>query len=88
MCKSIYGEFVKLKQQQLCSGVKTGGKGPCLGDSGGPLLWSMKTAPNKWYQIGIVSWCFEPCGNPHYPAVYTKVSSYIDWINSKIRKEQ
>ncbi|KAF5284545.1 hypothetical protein FQA39_LY16995 [Lamprigera yunnana] len=57
----------------LCSGVDEGWKGQCGGDSGGPL-----TAGGK--QIGVVSWSVKPCGAKGYPGVYTRVASYINWI--------
>lgn len=48
--------------------------GACQGDSGGPLI-----GPNG-KQIGIVSWG-RPCAIG-YPDVFTKVSSYINWITA------
>ncbi|XP_049790582.1 trypsin delta-like [Schistocerca nitens] len=44
----------------------------CSGDSGGPLL-------RDGVMVGIVSWSFQ-CATPPYPTVYTRVSSYLDWI--------
>ncbi|KAK4872798.1 hypothetical protein RN001_014827 [Aquatica leii] len=49
------------------------GEGACKGDSGGPLVANGK-------QIGIVSWG-RPCAKG-IPDVFTRVSSYIDWINA------
>jgi secreted trypsin-like serine protease len=34
--------------------------------------------------VGIVSWGIIPCGSIGSPTVYTKVSAYIDWIESII----
>lgn len=51
------------------------GEGACHGDSGGPLVANGKL-------IGVVSW-----GNPcaiESPDVFTRVSSYVKWINSNI----
>ena len=45
------------------------------GDSGGPLTVDRKL-------IGIVSWS-KGCGDFKYPAVFTRVSKYIDWIEEK-----
>jgi trypsin len=59
------------------------GTGDCQGDSGGPLVIANGDAPamNPPIQVGIVSWG-TGCANPNYPGVYTRVSSYIDWIHS------
>ncbi|KAF2881835.1 hypothetical protein ILUMI_24336 [Ignelater luminosus] len=59
----------------LCT-LTQSGKGPCKGDSGGPLVYNGK-------QIGIVSWAL-PCALG-YPDVYTRVSSYIEWIAANAR---
>ncbi|XP_037071092.1 proclotting enzyme-like [Pollicipes pollicipes] len=49
----------------------------CRGDSGGPLMVQL---PDGSYQlIGIIS-TGVGCGNANFPGIYTKVSSYIDWI--------
>lgn len=47
------------------------------GDSGGPLLHQL--ANGRWVNIGIVSWGIR-CGDPGYPGIYTRVTSYLDWI--------
>jgi len=49
------------------------------GDSGGPLMWLKK---KQFYLIGIHSYGQVQCGVT--PDVYTKVSSYIDWILENI----
>lgn len=36
--------------------------------------------PPKYFQFGIVSFGAKYCGATVMPAVYTRVSSYIDWI--------
>ncbi|XP_031354792.1 phenoloxidase-activating factor 3-like [Photinus pyralis] len=53
----------------------------CQGDSGGPLMLSVK---NQWSGVGIVSFG-KFCGTDD-PGVYTKVSSYLDWIKQNVRK--
>ncbi|KAI1902556.1 hypothetical protein AGOR_G00017090 [Albula goreensis] len=51
------------------------------GDSGGPLMcYSRKT----WVQVGVVSYG-NGCGQPNYPGVYTRVSSYRDFIKKNTR---
>ena len=58
--------------------------GTCLGDSGGPLMIANGTQPamDPPIQVGIVSWEEGGCANPNFPTVYTRVSSYVDWIRS------
>lgn len=46
--------------------------GSCQGDSGGPLVVN-------GIQQGIVSWALG-CAEPGFPAVFTRVNYYIDWI--------
>lgn len=64
----------------------------CQGDSGGPLLIKRQDKPSKgrmldsdeyYEQIGIVSFG-NGCGHPKAPAVYTKISAYIQWIQASI----
>lgn len=47
----------------------------CHGDSGGPLQYKLN---DTYYIAGIVSFGVS-CGST-FPDVYTRVSSYIDWI--------
>ena len=71
-CKSVYKESEHIYDTHLCAYDPTAVRGSCKGDSGGPLMVNGKLA-------GIVSWS-RHCANTVYPAVYTRVSSYIDWI--------
>lgn len=52
------------------------GHGACSGDSGGPLV-----AENKL--IGVGSWA-AGCAKG-YPEGYARISSYIRWVNRKIK---
>lgn len=38
-----------------------------------------------WYCAGIVSYGPDPCGKEGFPGVYTRVSSYTDWIVKNIK---
>lgn len=49
------------------------------GDSGGPL--TIRNKDDKAEVVGVASWAMFPCGRKGAPAVFTKVSSYVDWIN-------
>lgn len=50
----------------------------CRGDSGGPVLDALGNV------IGIVSWGKNRCTNDGQPGVYTRVSSYADWIDGHV----
>ncbi len=67
-----------LTTNMFCAGYIDGSKDSCQGDSGGPLIQGNKLS-------GIVSFGGseeQACGAPNFPGVYTKVSNYIDWIES------
>jgi len=64
----------------ICAG---GGEvGACNGDSGGPLVLQEL---NRYRLIGITSFgSLRGCALAGVPTVYTRVSSYIDWIALQI----
>ncbi|GBP39274.1 Serine protease snake [Eumeta japonica] len=64
---------------QLCAGELRGGKDTCQGDSGGPLQVAKKENQCIFYLMGITSFGGK-CAEPGKPALYTRVSEYIDWI--------
>lgn len=74
----------------LCAGLPEGGIDSCQGDSGGPIYrftgqasTLTATGANITSIAGITSWGIG-CANAENPGVYTNVSSYIDWINTRI----
>lgn len=68
----------------LCAGYAQGGIDTCEGDSGGPMMWAKMDGDHVvFYAIGIVSWGYI-CAKPGYPAVYTRVTHFIDWIKTKL----
>ncbi|XP_069691854.1 trypsin delta-like [Periplaneta americana] len=68
-CLALYGSGPT--NDMVCSGIPEEEKGICSGDSGGALLVD-------GVQVGITSWTRIPCAS--YPAVWTKISHYRDWI--------
>jgi secreted trypsin-like serine protease len=81
-CESSYSAAGSqfLPDTMLCAGVGQGGKDSCYGDSGGPLVIAAQDGQG-YVQIGIVSWGRQ-CGHPEFPGVYTRISSYFEWIHS------
>ncbi|KAG9511007.1 Mite allergen Der p 3 [Fragariocoptes setiger] len=77
-CQDTYGS--RVTSDHVCAGYQAGGKDSCQGDSGGPLVRIMD---NRYELVGIVSFGYG-CGQPGAPGVYTKVASYIDWIQSSL----
>ena len=59
----------------ICANVPGGGKGPCVGDDGGPLVVGGKL-------VGMVSWGYG-CGSAQYPIVYSNVAYLKDFISQE-----
>ena len=72
------GDFINFNNPKI-SGVDS-----CGGDSGGPLVYRA-IADDPYYQVGIVSYGTKICGQG-IPGVYTRVTSFLDWIQSKLRE--
>ncbi|KAK9884599.1 hypothetical protein WA026_007439 [Henosepilachna vigintioctopunctata] len=76
-----YKKYVR--SDKMCAGVLDKGIGVCEGDSGGGLTF-VRHENNRYYLRGIVSVAPQVSGscNENEYALYTKVSSYIDFIAS------
>jgi secreted trypsin-like serine protease len=89
-CKSIYQSLqvpaFTVGDTEICATEPTGGKDSCFGDSGGPLVAPASSVARGYVQVGIVSWGPQ-CGNPLYPGVYTRVSSFTDWIDKTMNSQ-
>jgi secreted trypsin-like serine protease len=53
-----------------------------LSDSGGPLQVVLPNNKCIYSIIGVTSFGPTSCGASDAPAVYVRVSSYLDWIES------
>ncbi|XP_035015610.1 chymotrypsin-C [Hippoglossus stenolepis] len=72
----------QVKDTMVCAGGD-GVVSGCNGDSGGPL--NCRSADGSWGVHGIVSFGSGlSCNFPKKPTVFTQVSSYSDWISSKM----
>lgn len=71
---------ITVTTDQLCAGGIFG-YDTCDGDSGNPL---MKASTYAFIVEGVVSFG-RSCGLEDFPAVYTRVSNYDNWIRSNVR---
>ncbi|XP_026492021.1 phenoloxidase-activating enzyme-like [Vanessa tameamea] len=86
-CKEIYKHeenpnrvSASVSDNHICAGGEQG-LDSCRGDGGGPL---MSEEGGRYTLAGIVSFGPVPCGRKGVPSVYTKVYSYLPWINKVI----
>ncbi|KAH9524735.1 Plasma kallikrein [Bulinus truncatus] len=76
-CKNLY--YTPM-ESRICAGYKYRGVGICKGDSGSPLVCQK----DKEYTLaGLASFNSKYSPESH-PAVFVRVQSYLQWINSTI----
>lgn len=83
--KAGYKAFQNINKSQYCANSLEGGSDSCHeGGSGGPLqiFRNSYTA----HIVGIASFGIDSC-DIKLPIIYTRVSHYVDWIQSHIWKE-
>lgn len=71
-----------LDESQICAGGRDKELDTCQGDSGGPLQW--KGDWKDLHRIVGVTSLGKGCGIINVPAIYTRVSFYIPWIESVV----
>ncbi|XP_075063167.1 tissue-type plasminogen activator [Mixophyes fleayi] len=62
----------------LCAGDTRNQDDACQGDSGGPLVCLVN---GRMHLFGVISWG-DGCGKKDKPGVYTRVTRFIDWIQT------
>ncbi|KAJ8718655.1 hypothetical protein PYW08_002892 [Mythimna loreyi] len=74
-----------VRDNQICAGKLAGGVDACQGDSGGPLQVKINlpitTEGSMHYIVGVTSFGIG-CALPNLPGIYSRVSMYLDWIES------
>lgn len=85
-CTEAFRRHAIVDDQQWCVGGVIG-HDSCGGDSGGPLMKVdvIGGRTPRYYLFGVVSFGAKYCGTSTMPAVYTKISSYINWILDNIK---
>lgn len=76
-CYERYGPGYN-PQAMICAGGRAARKATCMGDSGGPYV--QRSSDGRWTLIGLTSFGPRDCATPFVPVVFTRVSSYVDWI--------
>ncbi|KAH8342316.1 hypothetical protein KR059_001231, partial [Drosophila kikkawai] len=75
VCAATYGTSIVVSSN-ICVST-TGGISTCNGDSGGPLV------TKSTIQVGLTSFGAAAGCEKGYPAAFTRVTSYLDWIKTK-----
>jgi len=77
-CRPYFRPRSRITNNMLCT-LKPK-KDTCQGDSGGTIDY-MDPETKQYMAIGIVSWGYG-CARDNKPGVYTKVTNYLDWMQS------
>lgn len=74
------GQYFTLDTSFICAGGQPGFD-TCQGDGGGPLVCVSRDNPNRYIQVGIVSWGIGCASN--VPGVYASLEANRDWLTTE-----
>ncbi len=84
VCNEAKAYAGDITNRMICAGELDGGKGVCSGDSGGPLL--AKDGKGEFRLLaGVVSFGTIPCAFKKHPGVFTRITSFRNWILNKTK---
>lgn len=72
----------QLQESQICAGDSEIKTDTCEGDSGGPLVQTLNGINTLMTSFGSSF-----CANNTRPGIYTRVSSFINWIEEKVQED-
>lgn len=78
VCSRYY--FGKIRSSNICIRTKKTHKSTCNGDSGGPLVVHDEQGP---FQVGLTSYGSIIGCELGFPGVFTRVTSFLDWIEAR-----
>jgi len=81
LCKVFFGPIIQ--DSNICVKSPNFEDGGCHGDSGGPLSW-IDPASKRYFVIGAASFVKvneDGSCDPKAPTVFTRVTSFLKWIN-------
>ncbi|XP_060531835.1 phenoloxidase-activating factor 2-like isoform X2 [Cylas formicarius] len=81
--RSRLGPTFALHRSFMCAGGERN-RDTCKGDGGSPLMCPLVDQPDRYQQVGIVSWGLT-CGLANTPGVYVNVVIFSDWIDKQMR---
>lgn len=79
-CRNSGYSASSITDNMICAGFVEGGVDACAGDSGGPLV--VRDHLGGYRLVGITSWG-DGCAKANFPGVYTRVSKFVSWVESK-----
>lgn len=77
-CEKVFGK-ANVRESSLCFDT-LGGRSSCQGDSGGGLTVDLRGTK---VLVGVVSFGAAVSCTQGHPAVFTRVTSFLDWIENK-----